>query len=66
MISINPMIQQQRMMIRYDWEIDLNVYDERHYNKNTLKDNILSLESKAIESCTRRIPTCIYFNHRPI
>ena len=37
MISINPMIQQQRMMIRYDWEIDLNVYDERHYNKNTLK-----------------------------
>ena len=36
-ISINPMIQQQRMMIRYDWEIDLNVYDERHYNKNTLK-----------------------------
>ena len=31
------MIQQQRMMIRYDWEIDLNVYDESHYNKNTLK-----------------------------
>ena len=31
------MIQRQRMMIRNDWEIDLNVYDERHYNKNTLK-----------------------------
>lgn len=37
MISVNPQIQQQQ----YDeiiWlEIDLNVYDERHYNKNTLK-----------------------------
>ena len=60
MISINPKIQQQRMMIRYDWEIDLNVYDERHYNKNTLKQWIqLKLYWKAAQEEYQHVYTSI-------